>query len=73
MTAGLFPDKVIEVTRTETERASQKARIHSGAVGGKQPGCETAGDPWTLFGRSWGMARGRHKDLENKSLENRDN
>src|ERR1035437_3000772 len=37
MTTGAFPDKVSNVTCTETERAGQKARIHSGAVGGKQP------------------------------------
>jgi hypothetical protein len=43
MTAGGFPDKVMGTTRTETERAGQKARIHSGAVGGKQPGSGYSG------------------------------
>jgi Bacterial PH domain len=61
MTAGLFPDEVIGLTRTETARASQKARIHNGAVGDKQPG---SGDPWVILGRSLAMARGRCKGLE---------
>jgi len=38
MMTGLFPDEVIHWTFTETARASQKARIHNGAVGDKQPG-----------------------------------
>ncbi len=38
MTANGFPDKVICGARTETARTGQKARIHSGAVKGKQPG-----------------------------------
>jgi len=47
MTAGCFPDKVIGLAPTETARASQKARIHSGAVGDKQPGSGApVGDLW---------------------------
>jgi hypothetical protein len=47
MTAGLFPDKVIGLAPTETARASQKARIHNGAVGDKQPGSVAPlGDLW---------------------------
>jgi hypothetical protein len=38
MMTGLFPDEVIHWTLTETARASQKARIHNGAVGDKQQG-----------------------------------
>jgi hypothetical protein len=57
MTAGLFPDEVIRLTRTETARASQKARIHNGAVGDKQPG---SGDPRAIVG----SGAGRRKGLE---------
>jgi hypothetical protein len=45
MTTGAFPDKVINVTARKAERAGQKARIHSGAVGSKQPG---SGNPGTV-------------------------
>jgi len=43
MTTGAFPDKVIKVTTRKPERAGQKARIHSGAVGSKQPGPDEPG------------------------------
>jgi hypothetical protein len=43
MTTGAFPDKVINVTVRKPERAGQKARIHSGAVGCKQPGSHGPG------------------------------
>jgi hypothetical protein len=66
MTAGLFPDEVIRLTRTETARAGQKARIHNGAIGDKQPG---SGDPWVIVGNGAGALQG----LGNKHLENRDN
>src|SRR5450631_1017277 len=45
MTTGAFRDKVIKVTTRKPERAGQKARIHSGAVGSKQPG---SGAPGTV-------------------------
>ena len=45
MMAGAFPGKVIKVTARKPERAGQKARIHSGAVGSKQPG---SGEPGTV-------------------------
>src|SRR6266404_2550658 len=39
MTTGAFPARLSNVTRTQNgKRTGQKARIHSGAVGGKQPG-----------------------------------
>jgi hypothetical protein len=60
MTASSFPDKVIGLTPTETARASQKARIHNGAIGDKQPGSSTPeNDPRA--------AQGRCKDLENRN------
>jgi hypothetical protein len=43
MTTGAFLDKVINVTARKPERARQKARIHSGAVGSKQPGSGETG------------------------------
>jgi hypothetical protein len=43
MTANGFPDQVICGACTETARASQKARIHSGTVEGKQPGPSVPG------------------------------
>jgi hypothetical protein len=42
--AGAFPVRLSNVTRTQNgERTNQKARIHSGAVSGKQPGSADSG------------------------------
>ncbi len=39
--AGAFPVRLSNVTRTQNgKRTNQKARIHSGAVSGKQPGSD---------------------------------
>jgi membrane protein YdbS with pleckstrin-like domain len=75
MTAALFPDKVIHLTATETARVSQKARIHNGAIGDKQPGsgahgrslavpqgsCKTAARTWKI-GIIEAEAMGRYID-----------
>jgi hypothetical protein len=62
MTAGLFPDKVIGLAPTETAHASQKARIHSGAIGDKQPG---SGGPAGDLCNAAGRPQEHHKNLEN--------
>ena len=42
--AGAFPVRLSNVTRTQNgKRTNQKARIHSGAVSGKQPGSGDSG------------------------------
>ena len=50
MTTGAFPDRFEYCDlRAKPERAGRKARIHSGAVGDKQPGSddpERYGTPW---------------------------
>jgi membrane protein YdbS with pleckstrin-like domain len=56
------PDKVINVARSETARAGQKARIHSGADGGKQPVPAIAGSGRALRRRSRGKRMGRYID-----------